>query len=115
MLELSLRRRVGVRFRAREWAHERPPARKTGGGTVNFQSFDERFYLFCSRIDRERQFLTHGEARQYDRNLAKRIVANTTPADFEAAFKSRNDRLAKALMFLAEETDLFALEAAEAC
>jgi hypothetical protein len=79
------------------------------------QHHGERALMFRSRIDGERLFSTHNEARRHDRELARRIVAHVSSTDFEAAFKTRNDRLAKALKFLAEETDLFAMELAESC
>ena len=82
---------------------------------MNFRPFGDSVYMFSSRIDRERLFSTHDAARRYDRALATRIVGAATAADFEAAFKIRNDQLAKALMFLAEETDLFEAEWAESC
>jgi hypothetical protein len=62
--------------------------------------------VYPSRIEPGRSFSTFDAARQWDRDLALAEIVGLTDRDFEAAFERRNDRVARALKVLAEETDL---------
>ncbi len=63
--------------------------------------------VFLSRIDPEAgPFRTPEAARQYDLDLALGEITAWRDSDYEAAFETRNDRMALVLKFLAEETDL---------
>jgi len=62
--------------------------------------------MYRSRIDGEKLFRTPAEARAFDTELAFTILRETRLDTLHAAFERRNERLAMALKFLADETDL---------